>query len=73
MTANRLREFFREPGLLSAIHWTLKKHRELLVLLKSMLITITHTPYLLFGEVGIVFYLLLKDLSSCRYALPFST
>lgn len=73
MTANRLREFFREPGLLSAIHWTLKKHRELLVLLKSMLITITHTPYLLFREVGIVFYLLLKDLSSCHYALPFST
>lgn len=71
MTANRLREFCREPGLLSATDWTLK-HSELLVLLKSMLMTITHTPELLIRKVGLVFYLLLKNLPSCHYALPFS-
>lgn len=61
MTANRLREFCSEPGLLSAIDWTFKKHRELLVLLRSTLITRTHIPQLLIREVGLVFYLLLKE------------
>lgn len=74
MTANRLREFCSEPGLLSAIDWTFKKHRELLVLLRSILITRTHITQLLIREAGLVFYLLLKEaIRRGHYLFSYST